>query len=99
MAAAAASKEALWHRNLRRDLRLPTVGPTPVWRDNQGALVIVKDPVQRARTKHIDAHQRAVRERVARTHIVFGYCPQEHMIADVLTRPVFGHCRRGMGLK
>jgi hypothetical protein len=67
MASAAASKEALWHHKLRRDLRLPTEGPTQVWGDNQGSLVLVKDAVQyaRARTKHVDVRHHAVRERVA----------------------------------
>jgi hypothetical protein len=31
MAAAAVSKEALWHRKLRHDLRLPTKGPKLLW--------------------------------------------------------------------
>jgi hypothetical protein len=65
MAAVAVSKEGLRHRKLRRDLRLPIEGPTLVWGDNQGALVLVKDPVLHARTKHIDVRHTAVRERVA----------------------------------
>jgi hypothetical protein len=60
VAVAAVSKEALWHRKLRHDLRLPTEGPTLLWGDNEGALALVKDPVLHARTKHIDVHHHAV---------------------------------------
>jgi hypothetical protein len=104
-AAAAASKEALRHRKLRRDLKLPTKGPTLLWVDNQGALASVKDPVLRAHMKHIDVHHYAVRVQVSHEEIVFGYCPTEHMMPDVLTdfkglpRLAFECCRRGMGLK
>jgi hypothetical protein len=62
VAVAAASKEALWHRKLQREYRLPTdlERPTLLRGDNQGALALVKDPALHARTKHIDVHHHAV---------------------------------------
>ena len=102
MASAAATKEALWHRKLRRDMQLRADAPTQLWGDNQGALALVKDPVLHARTKHIDVHHHAVRERVARKEVVFDYCPTSDMVADALTkglpRPAFEKCRDAMGL-
>jgi hypothetical protein len=38
MTSAAASKEVLWHRKLRRDFKLPAEDTTQVWGDNQAAL-------------------------------------------------------------
>jgi hypothetical protein len=85
LAAAAASKEALRHRKLRRNLKLPTKRPILLWVDNQGALASVKDHVLRAHMTHIGVHHHALRVQVSREEIVFGYCPTEHMMPDVLT--------------
>ena len=50
MASAAATKEALWHRKLRRDMQLRADALMQLLGDNQGALALVKDPVLHART-------------------------------------------------
>jgi hypothetical protein len=53
-----------------------------------------------ARTKHMDVHHHAVRERVARREVVFDYCPAADMIADARikgrARPAFEKCREGL---
>jgi hypothetical protein len=92
----------LWHRKLRRNMQLRTEGPAQVWGDNQGALALVKDLVLHERTKDIDVHHHAVRERAALEEVVFDYCPTSHMSADAMTkglpRPAFETWREGMGL-
>jgi hypothetical protein len=102
MAAAAAFKEALWHRKLRSNMLLDTEGPTQLWGDKQGALALVKDPVLHACTKQIDVHRHAVRERVVCKEVVFDLCPTSDPITDAMTkglpRPAFEKCREGMGL-
>ena len=65
MAAAAATKEALWLRNLMNDLR-QTVSTVTIWADNQGAVKLLKNPITSLRSKHIDVIYHFARERVAR---------------------------------
>lgn len=101
MAAAAAAKEALWLKRLLQDfdVQVPTVR---MHIDNQGALKLIKNPVQSNRAKHIDVMHHFVRERVYRGELKFEYLPTDQMVADSLTKPVtlskFEMCRTGMGV-
>jgi len=101
MAAAQATKEALWLRKLLADLKLDT-GTMIIKADNQSAIKILKNPILSARSKHIDVIYHFARERVARQEVKFEYIDTEHMIADALTKAVpktkFDYCCSGMGI-
>ena len=101
MAAAQATKEALWLRKLRADLQLQT-GPMIIKVDNQSAIKVLKNPILSARSKHIDIIYNFARERAARQEIKFEYIRTDHMLADALTKPVnkikLEFCRSGMGV-
>ena len=101
MAAAAATKEALWLRKLMNDLR-QTVSTVTIWADNQGAVKLLKNPITSLRSKHIDVIYHFARERVARKEVAFEYVKTEHMLADYLTKPVpegkHAFCRSCMGV-
>ena len=101
MAAAAATKEALWLRKLINDLQR-TVSTITIRADNQGAVKLLKNPITSLRSKHIDVIYHFARERVARKEVVFEYVKTEHMLADFLTKPVaegkHTFCRDGLGL-
>ena len=56
--------------------------------DNQGAICIAKNPVAHSRTKHIDIRYHYIRETLCDKIIELEYCPTEHMIADLLTKPL-----------
>jgi len=56
--------------------------------DNQGAICIAKNPVAHSRTKHIDIRHHYIREALCDKIIELEYCPTEHMIADLLTKPL-----------
>ena len=101
MAASSAVKEALWLRKLRADLgfNLSTVG---ILTDNTASLALLKNPVQSARSKHIDVHHHFARERVLRKEVAFQYISTADNISDCFTKPLpdskFQLCCMGMGL-
>ena len=101
IAAAQAVKEALWLRNLLKDLAEP-VGAIKIYGDNQSALKLMKNPVLSMRSKHIDVVYHFARERVARKEVVFTYIKTERMLADMLTKPVVKgklmFCCNGIGV-
>ena len=92
MAAAAATKEALWLRKLFGDLQ-KTVGTVTIRADNQGAIKLLKNPITSLRSKHIDVIYHFARERVVRKEVAFEYTKTEHMIADYLTKNCKDICR------
>jgi hypothetical protein len=102
MAAAHATKEALWLRKLRCDLQLPESGTLIIKVDNQSAIKVLNNPVLSARSKHIDIIHNFARERAARHEIKFEFIRSDHMLADALTKPVnkvkLDFCRSGMGV-
>ena len=102
MAAASATKEALWLRKLLADFGVST-GPIEIKSDNQGALKLLRNPISSLRTKHIDIAHHFARERSMRGEIDFSFVPTNRMIADALTKalpgPRFVLCRDGMGMK
>ena len=57
-----------------------------VFEDNQGAIALSKNPVNRQRSKHIDIRYHFVRDILQEGKIDIKYCPTEHMVADVLTK-------------
>ena len=52
MAVAAATREAIWLRQLVSELGIDTVGPTPIHVDNRAAIELTKDSKFHARAKH-----------------------------------------------
>jgi hypothetical protein len=102
MAAAAATKEAVWLRRLLGDLGIVanTVG---IKADNQSAIKLTKNPIASARSKHIDVLYHFARERVARKEVEFEYISTSEMVADALTKAVpeakFNYCREHMGVR
>ncbi|KAJ9510815.1 hypothetical protein QJQ45_027773 [Haematococcus lacustris] len=100
-AAADATREALFLRKLMHELT-STSGPVPIFCDSQGAVALLKNPVESQRSKHIAVMHHMARERVWRGEVQFTYCPTADMVADVLTKALPGKkflaCKEGMGL-
>ena len=91
MAATHAVKEAIWLRELLKNL-LPTYGdekaPVEISSDNQGCIAMSKNPAFHSRSKHIHIRYHFIREKVEANEIELKYCPTNEMIADVLTKPL-----------
>ncbi len=62
--------------------------PTILYEDNQGCILLSKNPVYHARTKHIDIQHHFIREKVEHKQVELKYCPTKEMIADILTKPI-----------
>ena len=59
-----------------------------IFEDNQGAIALSKNPVNRQRSKHIDIRYHFVRNALEEGKVDIQYCPTEDMIADSLTKPM-----------
>lgn len=104
MALAAACKDALWLRKLLPDLGM-ALGPQPITIrcDNQGALMLARNPISTPRSKHIDVLHHFARERAERSEVSFVHVGTADNIADSLTKALpeakFKFCLEGMGVK
>jgi hypothetical protein len=102
MAAAFATREAMWLRKLMADVDHP-VESLRIWDDNQGAISLIRNPITSDRSKHIDVIHHFVREKEKHGYVSFKYCPTESMVADMLTKPLpvaaFVKFRLGMGVR
>ena len=102
MAAAAAAKEALWLRKILPELGV-SVGATTIAVDNQSCKLLLENPLETQRSKHIDIMHHFVRERVQKGELKFKYVPTDENVADILTKPLpkakFEVFRMGLGVK
>jgi hypothetical protein len=85
MAAGTAVREALWLCKLLVDLWYP-VGAKEIEVDNQAALKLLENPLNLARSQHIDVVHHFARERVERGEVLFSFCPTQQNAADCLTK-------------
>ena len=89
IAAFHAVKEAIWLKRLIADLHPATrESPIKILIDNQGAHAMAYNTGVNDRTKHIEIKYHFIREAVQRKVVTLEYCPTEHMVADILTKPL-----------
>lgn len=104
MALTEAAKETVYLRNLLKEIGFleKDAEPTIVYCDNQGAQKLMRNPIYHSRSKHIDIKHHYVREIYQRGEIDVKYLATSNMIADVLTKGLFGpshkKCIEGFGL-
>ena len=97
-----ATQEAVWLRQLMKDLQMDCTTATTMYEDNQGAIAMSRNPVLHKRTKHNDIKYHFVREKTQDGTIELNYCPTNEMVADILTKPLskgqFEYLRCKLGL-
>ena len=102
VAAAYASQETVWLRQLLSDLGEPATGATRMYEDNQGCIKLATSERINARTKHIDIRHHHLRDLVENGIIELEYCETDKMIADAMTKPLpapkFKELRSKMGI-
>lgn len=104
MSLATATQEAMWLRNLERELHFNvTDAPTVINCDNQSAIKFAGNDSYCARSKHIDIRFHFVREKINNNEIKLSYIGTQDMVADVLTKAIpqkkTDDCSKAMGLQ
>ena len=80
-----AAQESLYFTQLLKDLKEPCQSAT-IFEDNQGAIALSKNPVDRQRAKHIDIRYHFSRSVQETGKVTIKYCPTQDMIADMMTK-------------
>ena len=90
MALASATQEALYLIQLLKEVdpNYDPSKPVVINEDNQSAIALVNNPVNHARTKHINIRYHFIREQVIDNNINIKYLPTASMVADCLTKPI-----------
>ena len=86
LALSAATREALYLRNLLRDLCPDAAGTVTLYEDNQSTIKQASNVLSSDRTKHIDIRHHFVKSHVANGDIVLEYLPTAEQPADALTK-------------
>jgi hypothetical protein len=91
IAASDASRDALWMRNIVRDLGLIVDSPFPpmiMHIDNAGAQAMAEDTLTTKRSKHVDVRYHYIQEKVHDGVIELQHCHTADQLADGLTKPL-----------
>lgn len=83
-----ATQESMYLTQLLNGMDNKTYCCTKIHGDNQGAIALSKNPVNKQRSKHIDVKYHFIRDALIEGKIDIVYCPSEDMVADILTKPV-----------
>jgi len=86
MAATAAACQALWLRSLLAELTGEELKKIKLFVDNKSAIALMKNPVFRGRSKHIDTRFHFIRDCVEEGHIAVEFISSEEQRADALTK-------------
>lgn len=86
MAVSEASTEAVFLRNLCKEVLALSPEITILYSENQGAIKLAHNPVFHKRSKHIDIRYHCIRSWISENKFVLKYISTEKMIADMLTK-------------
>jgi hypothetical protein len=96
-----AVQEAIWENKFLKEIGVKAEKPL-LYQDNQGAIAFANNPIQHARTKHIDVRHYFMKDAVLKDLVTLKYCPTQDMVADVLTKYLgrikFEEFRKSMGI-
>ncbi|CAH9124063.1 unnamed protein product, partial [Cuscuta epithymum] len=76
----------LFNCSILFELGFPVKAPVQLFCDNISASYLTANPVQHARSKHIQIDYHFVRERVAHGDLIVKYIPTQLQLADIFTK-------------
>jgi hypothetical protein len=95
MALSTAAQEAMWIDGILNSLGIRSSKSISLLCDNQGSIKLSKNPVNHARTKHIDVRHHFIREAVQSGKINLQYVDTKQNLADMFTKPLGNISLRG----
>ena len=78
--------EITWLQGLLKEFSIPIVKPISIMCDNQSTIALASNPVQHARTKHIEIDCHFVRDKIKAGIICPIFISTKAQVADVLTK-------------
>ena len=79
--------QLLWMKAILNDFRIK-FKQVPLLCDNESAIKLTNNPVQHARTKHIDVHRHFIRDYQQKGNICIESVGTEDQLADIFTKPL-----------
>jgi len=102
VAAAYGACQAVWMRNVLRELGSSQQEGTLLYCDNSSTIKLSKNPVLHGRSKHIDVRFHFLRELVNEGVIKLVYCSTHSQLSDIMTKAIkfetFDKLREGIGM-
>ena len=83
--ASKASQESLWIIRLLQEAHHQQDHPTTIFCDNQSTIKLAKNPIYRAKSKHIEVHHHFVRDLMESEVVDLHFYSSEDQIADIFT--------------
>ncbi|MCO5589532.1 hypothetical protein L7F22_043500 [Adiantum nelumboides] len=100
--AALAACEESWLRVLMADFGFDNVESVTIYCDNISSIMLAKNPVYHARTKHIEVHYHFTREKVLAGEIDLVYVKTNDQVVDIFTKALgkekFCYFREALGI-
>jgi hypothetical protein len=90
VAASSTVCEAIWLRNLLKELEHPKEESTVIYVDIQSAIKLEKNLVQHGRSKHTDTRFHFLKDHVKQKTIELQYCHTTEQVAYIFTKPLAG---------
>ncbi|GKD24502.1 retrovirus-related pol polyprotein from transposon RE1 [Tanacetum coccineum] len=78
--------EITWLKCLLKDLHINLTNPTTIYCDNASTIALASNPIQHARTKHIELDCHFVRDKIRECSISPTFIPSRLQAVDVLTK-------------
>lgn len=89
MAMAATAQESLYLSQLLNGMDSEKqYSPVTIFADNQGAIALSKNPINRQRCKHIDIRYHFIRSALKEKMLKVEYCASADMVADIMPKSV-----------
>ncbi|XP_071740934.1 uncharacterized mitochondrial protein AtMg00810-like [Rutidosis leptorrhynchoides] len=80
--------ELTWLQSLLHDLHISPTKPVTIFCDNSSTIAFAANPIQHARTKHIEIDCHFVRDKIKAGQISTVFIPSTTQVTDVFTKPL-----------